>query len=155
MQICSRRFLFRKFALCFAAVVLIYSLYAGCHTPEVIVLERERAFPSDAFDAFSRSLQREGSIPLNPDGTPDLKKLGVTLRSPIKASSIYWWRNLSAQDFSSENREFVIGFCASDVDEDFSYHVFLLYSNGMIVSTGTSKQKVDQWASSLRRQIKF
>jgi len=101
------------------------------------------------------SIDRDRTIPLDPSGDPDLQTLRVSLPSPVNASDICWRRNLSVDDIESRDGEYVIGMIASDTDGDFGFHVFLLYSNGMIVSSATSRQTVDEWATMLRTQIPF
>jgi hypothetical protein len=136
-------------------ITLMGLLPGGCRTPEPILLEKQKQFLSAAFEAFKMSIDRDRTIPLDPSGDPDLQTLRVSLPSPVNASDIYWRRNLSADDIESRDGEYVIGMIASDTDGDFGFHVFLLYSNGMIVSSATSRQTVDEWAKKLRTQIPF
>ncbi|MFM7563058.1 MAG: hypothetical protein ACKO81_08500, partial [Planctomycetota bacterium] len=126
-------------------------LSLGCRPPEAIVLGNQKAYLSDAFTAFKKSIQQDGQIPLDPSGIPDLQKLGVSLPSGVNGTDVFWRKNLGAEDIESKDGEYVIGMIPSDTDEDLSFHVFKLYSNGMIVSSGTSKQYVNEMAKKLKQ----
>lgn len=145
----------QSFAFYIGLFAVMGLLPLGCRTPETMILGNQKAYLSDAFTAFKRSIQQDGQIPLDPSGIPDLKKLGVSLPPGVNGTDVFWRRNLGAEDIEPKDGEYVIGMIPSDTDEDLSFHVFSLYSNGMIVSSATSKQYVDEMAKKLKQQIPF
>jgi len=145
----------QRFFYYIALIASLGMLHFGCRTPEPVIFERQKTFLADAFEAFKQSIQQVGNIPLDPSGIPDLKRLGVALPSTSNTSTVFWRKNLTANDLELVDGEYVIGMIADDIDQDLTYHVFLLYSNGMVVSSATSKQTVDKWAAKLRQQVNF
>jgi hypothetical protein len=141
--------------LYFALIASLGLFHFGCRTPEPIILGNQQRLLSDAFAAFKQSINQEGRIPLDPSGIPDLIRLGVSSPSTVNAAEVFWRKNLDANDLDSAGGDHVIGMIADDMNEDSTFHVFLLYSNGMIVSTATSKQAVEKWATKLSQRVNF